>query len=67
MFTSELVGGWIQWPDMQMLFKFQVNGIKIEDFRNLADVDLLVYADFFACDNQKINRWLKSVSWHVNP
>ena len=45
MFTSKLVGGWIQWPDMQMLFKFQVNRIKIEDFRNVAYVHLLVDVD----------------------
>ena len=35
-------------PDMQMLFKFQVNSIKIEDFRNLAYVDILVYVDLLA-------------------
>ena len=43
---------------MQMVFKFQVNWIKIEDFRNLADVDLLVYVDLFAYGNNKNNRWL---------
>ena len=32
MFISELVGGWIQWPDVQMFFKFKVNRIKIEKF-----------------------------------
>ena len=67
MFTSKLIGGWINWPDMQMLFKFQVNWIIIEDFRNLASVDLLVYVDLFAYDNHKNNRWLNSVTWYVNP
>ena len=33
MFTSKLIGGWIRWPVLQMLFKFQVNRMKIEDFR----------------------------------
>ena len=54
MFNSKLVGGGIQWPDMQMLFKFKVNSIKIEDFINLAYVDL------------KINRWLNSATWYAN-
>ena len=26
--TSKVIGGWIQWPDMQILFNFQVNGMK---------------------------------------
>ena len=30
-----LIGGWIQWRDMQILFKFKVNRMKIEDFRNV--------------------------------
>jgi len=33
--TSKIIGGWGQWPDMQILFKLQVNDLKIEDFRNL--------------------------------
>ena len=41
MLTPNIVSGWIQWPDMQMLFKFQVNQMKIEDFINSACVDLL--------------------------
>ena len=45
-----------------MLFKFQVNWIKIEDFRNLIYVDLLVYVDLFAYVDQKNNRWLNSVT-----
>ena len=39
LFTSKLIGGWIQWADVQMLFKFQVNWIKIDDFSNLAYAD----------------------------
>ena len=38
-------GGWIQWPDMQILFKFQVNQMFIENFRKLAYVDLLAFVD----------------------
>ena len=38
---------------MQMLFKFQVNWIRIENFRNLADADLLVYVDLFADGDHK--------------
>ena len=40
------IGGWIQRPDMQILFKFQVNRMKIEHFRNtILVVELLVYVD----------------------
>ena len=60
MFTSKLIGGWIPRPDMQMLFKFHANWIKIEDFRNLA------YVDLFSNGNHKNNRWLNSVIWYVN-
>ena len=35
MLTSKIIGGWIQWPDGEILFKFEVNQMKIEDFRNL--------------------------------
>ena len=66
MFTLKLIGGWLQWPDMQMLFKFQVNWIKIEDFRNLADVDVLVYVDLFAYVDLNISRWLNSMTWYAN-
>ena len=61
-FTSKLIGGGIHWPDMQMLFKFRVKRIKIKDFRNMADVDVLVYVDLFAYGNHKNNRWLNSVT-----
>ena len=67
MVTSKLIGGWIQCPDMQMLFEFQVNWIKTEDFRNSAYADLLVYVDLFAYGNHKNNRWLNSVTWNINP
>ena len=51
---------------MQMLFKFQVHWIKIKDFRNLADVDLLVYVDILPYFYLKINRWLNLVTWYAN-
>ena len=34
MLTWKVISGWIQWLDMQILFKFQVNRMKIEDFRD---------------------------------
>ena len=43
-----------------MLFKFQVNWIKIEDLRNLAYVDLLFYVDL------KIKMWLSSATSNAN-
>ena len=45
---------------MQMLFKFKVNRMKIEEFINLAYVELLVYVDL------KINRWLSLVTTYAN-
>ena len=45
---------------LKILFKFQVNRMKIEDFRNLAYVDLLASVDL------KNNWWLNSVSYE-NP
>ena len=60
MFTSKLIGGWIWWPDMQMLFKCQVKSDENWGFINPAYVDLLVYVDI------KINRWLNPVPWYVN-
>ena len=60
MLTSKLKGGWIQWPDVQMLFKFQVNWIKIEDLRKLTYVAILVYVDLFAYGNHKIiDGWIQ--------
>jgi len=32
MITSKVIGGWIHLPDVQFLFKFQVNRMKFEDF-----------------------------------
>ena len=53
---------------MQTLFEFQVNRIKIEDFRNSAHVDILVYVDLLAHgDLKKNNRWLNSMTRNVNP
>ena len=45
MLISKIIGAWIQRPDMQMVFEFQVNRMKIEDFRNLTYVDLLAYSN----------------------
>ena len=60
--TSKIIGCCIQWPYMEMLFKFQVKWIKIEDFRNLAYVDLLVDVDLFTYGDHKNNRWLNLVT-----
>ena len=46
-----IFGAWIEKPDMQMVFKFQVNRMKIEDIRKFG---LLAYVYL------KINRWLNS-------
>ena len=54
--TSKLIIGWIQWTRLQMFFKFEVNSMKIANFRNLAGVDLLAYVDL------KTNHWLNSVT-----
>ena len=51
---------------MQMLFKFQDNWIKIEDFRNLAYVVIVVYVDLLADGDLKTNRWLNSVTLSAN-
>ena len=34
--TSKIIGGWIQWTNMQLIFKFQVNRMKSDNFRNSA-------------------------------
>ena len=47
---------------MYVLFKFQVNGMKIDNFRNLAHVDLLAYVDLLVQGDLKNNRWLNSVT-----
>ena len=41
-----------------MLFKFQVNRMKIEDFRNLGQIGLFAYFALLAFVYLKINRWL---------
>ena len=33
--TPKVIGGWIKWPNLQVLVKFQVNRMKFEDFRKL--------------------------------
>ena len=59
--TSKIIGGWIEWPNMQLLFKFQVNRMKTDNFTNSAYVVLLAYFDLE-------NNWcLNSVTWYANP
>ena len=38
----------MKWPNLQILFKIQVNQMKIDNFRNLAYVDFLAYVDLLA-------------------
>ena len=45
---------------MKRLLKFQVNRIKIKDFRNLAHIDLVAYVYL------KINKWLSSATSYAN-
>ena len=45
---------------MKMLFKFQLNRMKIEDLENLAQISILAYVYL------KISRWLNSVTWYAN-
>ena len=59
--ASKIIGGWIQWPNVQILFKFQLNWMNIDKFSNSAYVDLLVDVDL------KKNWWLNSVTWNINP
>ena len=67
MLTSEIIGAWIQYIVMQMVFKNQVNQMKIDNFRNLANVDLLTYVDLLADIDLKNNRWLNSMTWYAKP
>ena len=46
---------------MQILFKFEVNQMEIDNFRNLAHADLLAYVDL------KNNWWLNSMNKYANP
>ena len=45
MLISKIIGAWIQIPLMQMVFIFQVNWMKIEDFRHTVFVYLLTNVD----------------------
>ena len=67
MLTSKIIiGGWIQWPDMQILFKFQVNRMKIEDFRNTTwDVDLWPMLTFWPFDLKKNKLRPFDILYHV--
>ena len=60
--TSKIIGGWIQWPNMQLLFKFQDNRMKIEDFRNLTQVVDLWPMLIFWCMMTLKNNWLVEFS-----
>ena len=67
MVTSKLIDGGIQKADMEMVFKFQVNRMKNDNFRNLAIVDFLAWVHLLANVDLK-NTWLlNSVTWYVNP
>ena len=65
--TSKIIGGWIQWPNMQILFKFQVNRMKNDNFRKLAHVDFLTYVHLLADVDLKNACLLISVTWYANP
>ena len=59
---------------MQLIFKFQVNRMKIDNFRNNLKirpavflVDLMAYVELLTYDNLKSNRWLNSLTWYANP
>ena len=52
---------------MKILFKFQVNRMKIEDFRITTLVDLGPMLTFWSMLTLKIFRWLNSVIWNINP
>ena len=59
--TLKLISGWIQWQDMEILIKFQLNWMKIEDFINFTlVVDLLAYVHL------KNDVWLNQVTWYHN-
>ena len=65
--TSKIIGGWIQWPNVQILFKFQVNRLKIGNFWNFACVECLVYVNLLAYVDLKNTCSLNSVTWYANP
>ena len=58
--TSKIMGGWIQWHDVQTVFKSQVSWMKTDNFRNLDDVDFLMF-------RPQNNWWLNSLIWYANP
>ena len=35
MLTLKRIGGWIHWPNVKIVFKFQLNRRGVDDFRNL--------------------------------
>ena len=51
MVTSKLTGGWIHWPNMQILFKFKFNRMKCEDFRTFGSNWPISYVDLFGRSN----------------
>ena len=57
----QIIGGWINWTDMQILFKFLVNRMKIDNFRNAADVDSVAHVDL------KNNWWLNLMIKYATP
>ena len=66
--TWKRIGHWIQWPYMKSLFKFHVNRMKIEDFRNTALVVVLgPMLTFWSMLISKTIGWLNSLTWNVNP
>ena len=67
MLTSKILADGIQTPDMQMLFQFQVNRMKTEDFRNTTlVVDFGPILTFCSLLTPKIIRWLNSLSENIN-
>ena len=67
MMALKIIGGWIQWPNMKTLFKFHVNQMKIEDFRNLTSiVDLWPMLTFWSMLISNIIGLLNSVTWNVS-
>ena len=69
MLTSKIIGGWIQWPEIYyILFKCQVNQMKIEDFRNTTlVVDLGTMLSIWSMLTTKISAWLNPVTWNIYP
>ena len=51
MITSKVIGSRIYWPDMQILFKFQANRMKFEDFREFGSNWPIGLCDLFGPPN----------------